>query len=144
MLTESSVLIDNRNPGVSKADFEKELKKLLGLKNIIWVKGIKGADITDAHIDFYARYIEEGRVLVARENYDQVSDYQVTRDNIETLKKESSIKEVIIMDNPDTFNEEFGADDFAPGYIGYYVCNGAVIMQKFGDANADAAAKEIV
>ena len=32
-------------------------------------------------------------------------------------------------------------DDFAAGYINFYVCNGAVIAPEFGDAKADAAAK---
>ena len=31
--------------------------------------------------------------------------------------------------------------DFAAGYVGYYVCNGAVIMQNFGAKRADIAAK---
>lgn len=53
ILTESSVLNDNRNPSFTKETFEKELKLLLGIKKIIWLKGIKGKDITDAHIDFY-------------------------------------------------------------------------------------------
>jgi agmatine deiminase len=35
----------------------------------------------------------------------------------------------------------FENKDFAAGYIGFYVCNGAVIAQEFGDAKADAAVK---
>lgn len=70
MTTESSILNDNRNPGLTKETFEEEIKDLLGLTNVIWLKGIKGADITDGHIDFYARFIEKGKTIVARENYD--------------------------------------------------------------------------
>ena len=32
-------------------------------------------------------------------------------------------------------------DDFAAGYINYYVCNRAVISSEFGDPKADAAVK---
>ena len=32
-------------------------------------------------------------------------------------------------------------EEFAAGYIGYYVCNDAVIMQQFGDRNADEQAR---
>lgn len=52
--------------------------------------------------------------------------------------------EVVVLDNPDQFNESKaynGVNEFAAGYIGYYVCNGAVIMHKFGDATRDAEAK---
>ena len=40
----------------------------------------------------------------------------------------------------DTINEKYGVRDFAAGYIGYYVCNDAVIMQKFGDRLRQAKA----
>jgi len=36
----------------------------LGLKTIIWLNGIRNHDITDAHIDFYARFVSE-KSLVA-------------------------------------------------------------------------------
>ncbi len=148
ILTESSVLNDNRNLNVTKEEFEEELKLLLGLKKIIWLKGIKDKDITDAHVDFYARFSKIGTVLVSRENYTQTYDYEITRENIEILKNSTDANgnqlEVIIIDNPSTFNESFGVDDFAAGYIGYYACNNAIIMQKFGDKKADKNAFDII
>lgn len=33
------------------------------------------------------------------------------------------------------------SDDFAAGYINYYLCNGAVLMPAFGDRAADEAAR---
>jgi agmatine deiminase len=49
IITESCTLNSNRNPGLSKADFEALLKPLLGLQKIIWLPGIQGKDITDGH-----------------------------------------------------------------------------------------------
>jgi agmatine deiminase len=148
ILTQSSVLNDNRNPGVSKKEFEDELKLLLGLKKIIWLKGIKGKDITDAHIDFYARFSKVGRVLVSRENYKDTYDYEITRQNIKILQNSTDANgnklEVVVIDNPEVFNESFGINDFAAGYIGYYACNNAIIMQKFGDKKADENAYNII
>jgi len=148
ILTESSVLNDNRNPHISKDEFEEELKLLLGLKKIIWLKGIKNKDITDAHVDFYARFTKVGTVLVSRENYKDTYDYEITRENIKVLQNATDAAgnklEVIILDNPETFNESYGLDDFAAGYIGYYLCNDAVILQKFGDTYADENAYNII
>jgi agmatine deiminase len=148
ILTESSVINDNRNPYMTKKDIEKELKLLLGLKKIIWLKGVKGRDITDAHIDFYARFSKVGTVVVSRENYKDTYDYDITRQNIKILQNSIDANgnrlEVIIIDNPDIFNESFGINDFAAGYIGYYACNNAIIMQKFGDKNADKNAFDII
>ena len=49
-----------------------------------------------------------------------------------------------VVDTPAVINTRFGVDEFAAGYIGYYVCNGAVIAQKFGDDSADKKARDIL
>lgn len=148
ILTKSSVLNRNRNPDWTQAEVEAELKELLGLRHIIWLDGIKGRDITDAHVDFYARFVGKGQVVASRDNYGQSHDYDVTRANIATLNgatdADGNPLEVTIIDAPNIINESFGARDFAAGYIGYYLCNGAVIMQKFGDPEMDQNAKEIL
>lgn len=42
IMTEICILNDNRNPGRGKQEIEAELKELLGLDKITWLKGIKG------------------------------------------------------------------------------------------------------
>ncbi len=42
------------------------------------------------------------------------------------------------------FNKDTDVDRFARGYLGYYLCNRAVIMQAFGDEEADYRAKKIL
>ena len=147
-MTKSCIINDNRNPCISQEDIEQELEALLGLRKIIWLEGIKGKDITDGHTDFYARFIKPGEVMVSRDNYEESFDYDITRDNIEVLKNsvdaDGNKLNLTIIDTPDIINEKFGVDDFAAGYIGYYVCNGAVIAQKFGDKKADARCKAIL
>jgi len=146
IMTESCILNDNRNPGKSKVEVEAELKRLLGLEKIIWLKGIKGKDITDGHTDFYARFAKPGVVVVSRDMDKSSYDYKITRDNIEILKQATDALdnslELVILDTPWEITERFGTKDFAAGYVGYYVCNHAVIMQKFGDKKADKTAKE--
>ena len=148
IMTRSCVLNDNRNPNVSQAEVERELKQLLGIRKVIWLDGIKGRDITDGHIDFYARFTRKGQVVVSRDNYQQSPDYLITRQNIEALQEATDVDgeplDVVVIDTPDIINDHFGERDFAAGYIGYYLCNDALIMQKFGDEDADARAKEIL
>ena len=48
---------------------------------------------------------------------------------------------VVVIEGPSTVRPKYESDDFAAGYINFYVCNGAVIMPEFGDIKADAAAK---
>lgn len=148
IMTKSCILNNNRNPHLTQAEIEEELKKLLGLKKIIWLNGIKGKDITDGHTDFYARFIKPGEVIVSRDNYKSSYDYEITRENIEILRDSTDAYgnrlNLVIIDTPTLINEKFGVSDFAAGYVGYYVCNNAVIAQKIGDNEADKKAKSVL
>ena len=145
LITESCVLNENRNPGVTKSQCERELKELLGLEKIIWLPGIKGKDITDGHTDFYARFARPGVVIAAYDPDPKSFDHAVTKRHLEILQTATDAKgrklEVIILEAPSRIREKFANDDFAAGYVNYYVCNGAVIAPEFGDARTDAAAE---
>jgi agmatine deiminase len=146
IITESCVLNDNRNPGINKAEFEDQLMPLLGLEKIIWLPGIKDQDITDGHTDFYARFVRQGCVVVGLENDKSIADYDITREHLKIL---SSAKDanghdlhIEVLEAPhDVKVHPDEEQDFAAGYIGYYVCNGAVIAQKFGDKDMDLKSK---
>lgn len=145
IMTESCILNDNRNPDRSKQEVEAELKELLGLDKIIWLKGIMNKDITDGHTDFYARFAKLGIVIVSRDMDKGSYDYEITRENIKILQSSVDAKgnplKLVILDTPWRISTKYGTKNFAAGYVGYYVCNGAIIMQKFGDKKADSAAK---
>ncbi|WP_439864980.1 agmatine deiminase family protein [Pseudomonas antarctica] len=151
IMTESSWINRNRNPGWSKAEVEAELKECLGLRKIIWLPGIKGKDITDAHVDFYARFVSPG-VVVANLDTDPASyDHKVTLAHLEILKHATDADgrplQVHTLSPPlnprnSKFNE--GNQEFAAGYINYLVINGAVIAPEFGDPVADRKALDLL
>lgn len=144
LITESCVLNANRNPGWSKADVEAELGLLLGLEKIIWLPGIAGMDITDGHTDFYARFARPGVVVAGFDPDPQSWDHDVTARHLDILTAATDMKgrplDVVVIDAPSVVRPEFESDDFAAGYINFYVCNGAVIAPEFGDPRADGAA----
>jgi agmatine deiminase len=146
IITESCVLNPNRNPGVSKKECEEELKSLLGLEKIIWLPGITGKDITDGHTDFYARFIRPGVVVAGLEPDPEIYDYEVTREHLKVLQAATDARgkklDVITLEAPTTIRSAFETAEFAPGYIGFYVCNGAVLMPEFGDKQADSKARD--
>ena len=145
IITESCVLNENRNPGASKAQSERELKRLLGLQKIIWLPGVKDKDITDGHTDFYARFARPGVVIAGYDPDPKSFDHAVTKRHLEILRtatdSEGRKLEVVVLEAPSRVRERFANDDFAAGYINFYVCNGAVIAPEFGDPRTDAAAK---
>jgi agmatine deiminase len=144
IITESCTLNANRNPKMSRAQFEDALMPLLGLEKIIWLPGIRGKDITDGHTDFYARFARPGVVLAGYEPDPGSFDHEVTKRHLDILGSAVDARgrklEVVSIEGPGTVRKEYRTRDFAAGYLGFYVCNGAVIMQDFGDAEADRAA----
>ncbi|MFM5214956.1 agmatine deiminase family protein [Aeromonas hydrophila] len=150
ILTESCWLNSNRNPGVSKAQLEAELKANLGLRKIIWLPGIKGKDITDAHVDFYARFVRPGVVVVNLDNDPESHDYEVTRQHMAILKQATDADgnklELHVLPPPlDGRDNRFSRSrDFAAGYINYLPLNGAVIAPEFGDKAADSYCHELL
>ncbi|MGK7925326.1 MAG: agmatine/peptidylarginine deiminase [Spirulina sp.] len=148
IVTESCIINDNRNPGWSKADCEQELKALLGLRKIIWLPGIRGADITDGHTDFYARFAHPGVVIAGYDPDPESPDHEVTKKHLEILRSQTDAEgkklEVFVLEGPTKIREGYDWDDFAAGYINFYVINGAVLAPEFGDRKADRNAREIL
>lgn len=151
IMTESSWINRNRNPDWSKAEVEEELKARLGLRKIIWLPGIKGKDITDAHVDFYARFAAPGVVVANLDNDPDSYDNAVTRKHLEILQNATDADgrklQVHTMSPPlkprsNKFSK--GNPDFAAGYINYFVINGAVIAPQFGDRSADEKARALL
>lgn len=145
IMTESCILNDNRNPDVSKAACEAELKRLLGLQKIIWLPGIKDKEITDGHTDFYARFVSPGVVVAGYDPDPDSFDHAVTKKHLQILKAAKDAQgrslEVVVLEGPQTIRKTYENENFAAGYINFYVCNGAVIAPEFGDAKADGATK---
>lgn len=148
IVTESCVLNPNRNPGLGKAQCAEELHRLLGVQKIIWLPGIADEDITDGHTDFYARFASPGVVVAGLESDPSSFDYAVTRRHLDILHKSTDAKghplKVIPLPGPSTVRSKYENDEFAAGYINFYVCNRAVIAPEFGDGQADRHARDVL
>lgn len=151
IMTESCWVNSNRNPGMSKAQIEAELKANLGLRKIIWLPGIKGKDITDAHVDFYARFVKPGVVIANLDNDPKSYDYAVTRTHLSILQSATDAdgRKLTVHTLPPPLKPRQNVysqnnPDFAPGYINFLPINGAVIAPQFGDAAADKYCKDLL
>ena len=92
-----------------------------------------------------ARFTGTGVVVAGYDPDPKSFDHAVTKKHLEILKAatdaEGRALKVVVLEGPATIRPDYENDDFAAGYINFYVCNGAVIMPEFGDAEADEAAK---
>ena len=148
IITESCVLNANRNPGVGKAQCERELRRLLGIEKVIWLPGIAGKDITDGHTDFYARFCAPGVVAAGFESDPASPERAVTQRHLDILRKATDARgrplQVVVLPGPGYVRPRYENKDFAAGYINFYVCNGAVLCPEFGDAAADRNTKAML
>jgi agmatine deiminase len=147
MLAHASCWVNsNRNPGLTEDAIASRLGAALGARKMIWAPGVKGADITDYHIDSLARFTGPGRVLIQIDDEIDESDpwsvaAHATLDVLEQAKDANGRKlEIARIGEPHTIRST--KTDFVSSYINYYVCNGAVIAPQFGDSQADQAARE--
>ncbi len=157
--TESCILNPNRNPGRSKAEVEAELGRLLGVRKVIWLPGIRAKEVTDGHVDFYARFVGRAKVAYALDGDPQSPDFAPTRANARILAAASDAHgrkiEAVALKAPDFARVQaavearngwragrsyFNAAGFAAGYVGFYAGAKCVLMAAFGDPAADAAA----
>lgn len=148
IVTESCVLNPNRNPEFTKAEFEEELGSVLGLQKTIWLPGIRDQIITEGHTDFYARFARPGVALCGYDPDPKSPEHELTKQHLTLLKAATDAKDhplkVTALEGPSRVRSRYETRDFAAGYIGFYVCNGAVISQEFGDKKTDDACRRIL
>jgi len=141
---ESCWINPNRNRG-AKAEIEARLLAAYGARKMIWAPGVKGADITDDHIDALARFVRPGVVAIQTPTRVDPSD-PWSRSAFETRDilanaVDAAGRRLVLERLPEPRRPRVKADDFVASYVNYYVCNGAVIAAQFGDKDADREAR---
>lgn len=150
IISESCMIDEPRNPGMSKADIEAELKRLLGVQKIIWCPGRKNLDITDAHLDAEVRFVRPGVVLWSRHHPDSPQEWlDVSHEVLAILKRETDAKgrklKIIPVDEVNGDEVPKNKDEeFVCSYINFYFCNGGVVIPKFGIEPADSRARDVI
>ncbi|MFD6971153.1 agmatine deiminase family protein [Streptomyces sp. NPDC059949] len=150
LITESSIVNDNRNRGKSRDTIEAELKQTLGVEKVVWLAGVRGEDITDAHVDSLVRFTAPGVVLLDRAHPGTPPDsWSRSADQAKSvLSKTTDARgrrfEVIDLPQPDLNRITGEGDDFVSTYANFYIANDAVFMPRFGDRKADDRARAIL
>lgn len=136
ILCKSSVINQNRNPNMSIEEAEAYMTKYLGVTNFIWLDGVEGEDITDAHIDGIAKFLDENTILTVSEQdffqlYEEISelDYEVLHTAVNTEGKPYQVIEL-----PLTANNVSGLE-YKGNYINYYAGNEVVLLPVYQDPN---------
>ncbi|MFD7662911.1 agmatine deiminase family protein [Streptomyces sp. NPDC059788] len=150
LVAESSLVNANRNPGRTRADIERELRRVLGVSRVIWVDGVRGEDITDCHIDGLARFVAPGVVALNRPWDGDGPDvwtqaYEQARGVLaEVTDARGGRLEIVEIPEPDPYAIGDRGPEFLTSYLNYCVANGVVVLPRFGDRRADDRAASVL
>ncbi|WP_078624504.1 agmatine deiminase family protein [Streptomyces monomycini] len=150
LAAESSLVNPNRNPGSSRAEIERELKRVLGVSRVIWVDGVRGEDITDCHIDGLARFAAPGVVLLNRPWHGDGPDvwtqaYEQARGVLAEARDARGRRlETVEIAEPDPYAIGERGPEFLTSYLNHCVANGVVVLPRFGDRRADDRAAGVL
>ncbi|MDQ6717483.1 MAG: agmatine deiminase family protein [Gemmatimonadota bacterium] len=142
LVTEEWLLSDVqvRNPGMSRADYERAFAENLGVRETIWLGEGAVGDDTHGHIDDTARFSSVNTVLLAHEEDPADENHRRSLDNLQRLKKHGSLRVVTLpYPRPVTMNGE----RLPASYANFYIANGVVIVPTFNDPNDRVALETI-
>ena len=162
LTTEECLLNPNRNPTLSRADIEAQLRAYLGVSTVLWLGRGVFHDETDGHVDNLCCFLRPGVVAVAWTDDAQDPHYPIAQDAYARLRQmrdaRGRVLEVVKLPIPvravAMSDEEAGEVAHAAGtftrpggfrlaasYVNFLLVNGAVILPAFGDPNDERAAK---
>jgi agmatine deiminase len=164
MATRSSIINDNRNPGLSQQQVEQALGDYLGVDHFIWLSGAPPeacenqlGDSTDYHIDIAARFTGKNTVLYAWTEDESDPRYPYLVHHLEELQSASDedgqALTLLPMELPaggvyaigDRHDPVLGSGSrfTDASYLNYLVTNNIVLIPAFGNAN-DAPAQKLL
>jgi agmatine deiminase len=95
LVTETVQLDPGRNPGMSKADVERELATTIGAEKAIWLRRGLTRDYeplgTRGHVDIVATFPSPGTVLVHDQRNPEHPDHAVTAEVVDALSRSTDV-----------------------------------------------------
>ena len=117
----------------------KDAAKYLGVTNFIWLDGVAGLEITDQHIDGFARFGNQTTIVTMAQN--DLLDYDVKQSDIDKLYASknkngtaySFLKLPLTQNNVvTTYGTTLG---YKGSYVNYYIANNKILGPNYNDLN---------
>ena len=134
LTTESCLLNENRNPGMTREQIEQRMRDFLGVHEIFWLsRGTEGDD-TDGHIDNLARFVSERTVLAIVEQDKSSANYEPLQENLARLREiriGGEPLEIVLL--PTAAKMERDGLTLPASYANFYIGNELVLVPTFND-----------
>ncbi len=129
--------IQQRNPGMSRADIERVLGEYLGVRKVLWLGGGIVGDDTHGHVDDIARFVGPRTVVAAVERDPADPNHAPLADNLRRLTsmtdQDGHRLRVVALPMPGPI--VFRGRRLPASYANFYIANRLVLVPTFNDAN---------
>jgi agmatine deiminase len=139
LTTEECLLseVQQRNPGVSRAQLEKAFADYLGIEQVLWLNRGCAGDDTHGHVDDIARFVGENIILTAIEPNTSDDNHEPLAENLDRLRSARNLRgkpfEVCTLPMPAPVI--FEGQRLPASYANFYVANNLVLVPTFNDPN---------
>lgn len=135
LTTRQCLLNPNRNPGLTQAEIEHDLKSALGYEKILWLDQGLENDHTDGHIDTLARFVRPGVVVcmesLTNDDVNAATLKQIVQHLTTLTDAQDRPLEIVKIPSPglvlDAENTVMPAS-----YVNFYIANQTVIVPTYG------------
>ena len=139
LTTEECLLssIQERNPGLDRAGYERAFREYLGIHTTIWLgEGCVGDD-THGHVDDIARFVDRNTVVLAFEPDPADDNHERSVDNRKRLEEAGRHVEggLRVIDLPFPRAVIMDGERLPASYANFYIANGVVLVPTFNDPN---------
>jgi agmatine deiminase len=137
LTTEECLLspVQQRNPGLDRADLEKLFADYLGVRKVLWLgRGIAGDD-THGHIDDLARFVAPATVVTVVERNPTDVNYEPLQENLRRLKGMTDLngQPLRVIPLPMPTPVFFRGQRLPASYANFYIANDRVLVPTFND-----------
>ncbi len=129
--------VQQRNPGMSRAQLERAFHDFLGIDRVIWLgRGIAGDD-THGHVDDIARFVAPATIVAAVEPNPSDPNHEPLAENLKILKaaRTPGGKQFNVIELPMPRPIVFRSQRLPASYANFYIANGLVLVPTFHDPN---------
>ena len=139
LTTEECLLskVQQRNPGMSRKEYEKLFADYLGAPHVIWLgRGIFGDD-THGHVDDLTRFVAADTVITMVETNPKDVNHKPLRDNLRRLRaaRDQAGHQLNIVELPMPGAVVFNKRRLPASYANFYIANGIVLVPVFNHPN---------
>jgi agmatine deiminase len=139
LLTTEECYLDSRtqvrNPGLTRAGYEKALSSYLGVTKVLWLAGGVAGDDTHGHVDDICRFVNRNTMVLIRARDPRDINYRRLEENWERIGdfrlQDGAKPQVIALPMPGQLF--FDGERLPASYANFYIANAAVLVPTFND-----------